>query len=1096
MNKEIKLLVFLPILALVSFQAFDAFADVDLDDETITVTGEAGQTANLLLLENSAGTDEFWVEIDGDLFFVGDIQYRSGTGFYLTLGHAITANRTATFPDATGDVMIVADAVITDLVDVNITACTTLTVLKQQANGTFVCVADEGTGDSISEGNSYVAVNDTGTGQIEFLIDGQRAINITSDVMTFLNKTRYIGTGDWDMSGDCDDVGTGAGTYSTWISHCFGVEGAVDYPTEFFLRAGKQHDDIGIRGNLTGTGEYKAINIQINQMEDTTNQNIDGLVIAMRGIGAGSSKVQPIQIRAQASDSSFTGTLSGMGVTIDADTGTTNARGIRIQDDSELGSASIYDGLYIDAFDPDTMRRGISMVDLHAVDNAIYLNVDATWINSSKIEWEGENYIMSPTSSILEFGSANFRFNDTSPSFQFVDTSQGADEKIYEMEMTASLLRFNTNTDDGSAQSEFFRLGRAGNVATDIQSSVDIAIDDTKRLCLDAVIRSDGNPACSDTFIVSPESNVFSIHAGSSTIERFNVTASAIQSSEPLHLIMDSSALNFRDTSEALDEKQYKIETIASILRFMTVNDAESASTEFFRLNRNADTPIDIQSSVDIALTPTSKLCLDATIRGDGNPACNDTFLVQSEANVLSLHAGSSTAERLNITSTEVQVGASIDLHTDRVKNTGTPVYDLTNRGDAGSDVDDRYSIHYGTFNGVAGKQTRGFDVTGRINDTGTLKGLSFTLDANGTAQTRGIIGDVNAYDSGKVMGISLNVLGQGTATGELTGGAFKVTPVATTSTSRSLQISDDGGLGNGNHITDGIYFATDIANSGFDHGIFMVGETFDDSAIVLQGNHATSSKIRWNNGEEIRQEDAGTITFQTTNIDRVFFRDTSPFVRIAIPDDVIHTGLRINNTDGFVEFGNGLGIAGRFVPLIDMKAGGNTGDFSLIRGQVNIAQDAGATPVIVLEVEQDDGTAIINRNYINIRNAGTDVWSINKNDDVSMHGNHIINLAILNFNDATELTISSGIITATQSFHSIDGSGDASDDLDTINGGAEGDLITIVAEHPDRTITVTENGNLLVDVAGNFAMDNSGDTWSAIYNGTHWLETSRSNND
>ncbi len=70
--------------------------------------------------------------------------------------------------------------------------------------------------------------------------------------------------------------------------------------------------------------------------------------------------------------------------------------------------------------------------------------------------------------------------------------------------------------------------------------------------------------------------------------------------------------------------------------------------------------------------------------------------------------------------------------------------------------------------------------------------------------------------------------------------------------------------------------------------------------------------------------------------------------------------------------------------------------------------------------------------------------------------------LAASLFDPAAELTISAGAITRTQNVHSVDTeSDDASDDLVTISGGADGMLMIIRAEHTDRTVVVKETGNI-----------------------------------
>ena len=114
----------------------------------------------------------------------------------------------------------------------------------------------------------------------------------------------------------------------------------------------------------------------------------------------------------------------------------------------------------------------------------------------------------------------------------------------------------------------------------------------------------------------------------------------------------------------------------------------------------------------------------------------------------------------------------------------------------------------------------------------------------------------------------------------------------------------------------------------------------------------------------------------------------------------------------------------------------------------------------------------------------------------VTMGPNGLFGSAFVHVKASSELTIASGVVTADQTFHSIDTQADAgADDLDTINGGGDGDIIIIKAENAARTIVVKDGtGNL--QTAGDFSMDNSTDTMMLINSGgSTWLELSRSNN-
>ena len=99
------------------------------------------------------------------------------------------------------------------------------------------------------------------------------------------------------------------------------------------------------------------------------------------------------------------------------------------------------------------------------------------------------------------------------------------------------------------------------------------------------------------------------------------------------------------------------------------------------------------------------------------------------------------------------------------------------------------------------------------------------------------------------------------------------------------------------------------------------------------------------------------------------------------------------------------------------------------------------------------------------------------------------------NLGSATELTIAAGVVTCTRSFHTIDTqSDDASDDLDTINGGAHGDILVLHAANSARTVVV-KDGTGNIRCAGDFSLDNAEDTIMLIHDGSNWLEISRSDN-
>lgn len=97
----------------------------------------------------------------------------------------------------------------------------------------------------------------------------------------------------------------------------------------------------------------------------------------------------------------------------------------------------------------------------------------------------------------------------------------------------------------------------------------------------------------------------------------------------------------------------------------------------------------------------------------------------------------------------------------------------------------------------------------------------------------------------------------------------------------------------------------------------------------------------------------------------------------------------------------------------------------------------------------------------------------------------------------STILTIASGVVTVTDSVHRVDTEGSAaSDDLDTINGGADGYVLILRTVANARDVVLKDaTGNLYL--SGDFTLSRDQDTitlrFDALLNG--WVELSRSDN-
>ena len=115
--------------------------------------------------------------------------------------------------------------------------------------------------------------------------------------------------------------------------------------------------------------------------------------------------------------------------------------------------------------------------------------------------------------------------------------------------------------------------------------------------------------------------------------------------------------------------------------------------------------------------------------------------------------------------------------------------------------------------------------------------------------------------------------------------------------------------------------------------------------------------------------------------------------------------------------------------------------------------------------------------------------WASQQLDSNDMNTYIRDNLAYLKANiglgTPVELTIAAGVVTKTKGYHTIDTESDgATDDLDTISGGSDGDIIFISAEHDDRTVIIkNETGN--IHCGGDIYLDTAHKVVSLMYNAT-----------
>lgn len=152
-----------------------------------------------------------------------------------------------------------------------------------------------------------------------------------------------------------------------------------------------------------------------------------------------------------------------------------------------------------------------------------------------------------------------------------------------------------------------------------------------------------------------------------------------------------------------------------------------------------------------------------------------------------------------------------------------------------------------------------------------------------------------------------------------------------------------------------------------------------------------------------------------------------------------------------------------------------------------------------IIEISASDVTAASEDGQFSLKlmkagAAATEVLGITSNGDATFSGGVSI-AGLLNLSASTELTIASGIITVIKSYHTVDTESDAStDDLITINGGVEGDILVLRAAVGSRTVVLKDNTDNL-RIAGDFSLDNPQDSITIMFEGANWIELSRSDN-
>ena len=224
-----------------------------------------------------------------------------------------------------------------------------------------------------------------------------------------------------------------------------------------------------------------------------------------------------------------------------------------------------------------------------------------------------------------------------------------------------------------------------------------------------------------------------------------------------------------------------------------------------------------------------------------------------------------------------------------------------------------------------------------------------------------------------------------------------------------------------------------------------------------------------------------------------------------AVGDTITETSTSVTRTIQAIVFASNMNVTSNIVHNCGIDADGvnpcsgfylqQTEDISIIG---NIAYDSNATQEqeYGLFATQTDRLTVLSNDFARNLQADVNFTGVSTVNDTKFYGDVVFEDAIIT-PKGSNLTIASGAITVTTSYSRVDTEASAAtDDLNTINGGVDGQRLVLSAAAGARTVVVKDGaGN--IRTAGDFSLDNTQDTIELIFNGSvnEWYEISRSDN-
>jgi len=257
-------------------------------------------------------------------------------------------------------------------------------------------------------------------------------------------------------------------------------------------------------------------------------------------------------------------------------------------------------------------------------------------------------------------------------------------------------------------------------------------------------------------------------------------------------------------------------------------------------------------------------------------------------------------------------------------------------------------------------------------------------------------------------------------------------------------------------------------------------GKTFDGTAYNIGGVAAgvLQAGISQTTGQITFGANAGNLDADGARVD----------MAVSTPGLVSNTpnSYKISGINGAGTTGNGNAVFEGWVGAgSDAEATGKIKVFTITAPSAPYNSYA----TLILEANGASSASPAEGSYAHVEMKGNNLGT-------STAGTRVTN-GFFGFGVATVLTIAAGVVTANRSYHKIAVQSGVTDDLDTINGGSEGDILVLQADDGAKDIVVKHaTGNIRINGSVDFTLTALADKITLIKTSVgNWNEIGRGDN-